>query len=1004
MDSNELRLFISSTLRGLEKEREHLIKNVFPQVRLYCRQRGVTFTEIDLRSGAAEVEDGLGRTIRTCLEEVDKCQPYFIGIFGDQYGWVPDFLDVVMDSDLIAKYPWVEQVAMNEVSLVEMEVMQGALNRSKVGSLSEGPNYISFYHRSEALSEGDDLEKLNALIERIKRTSYPFCEYADVESLGQLVYDDLIGVVDKYWPEEKEPSLLEIERRAHTAFASSRKQAYIPNPLYLKTFREWLDKGDIPLVISGESGLGKSALVAFLVDYYRRKNPDALVVEHYVGASETSGTASAVTLHVIEELVAWYGIEEEVPTKPEALEQEFSNWLFRAGHLSDESDTKLLIVIDALNLLGERGQRLAWLPEAIPKGVKVIVSTTPGKVHDRLLKRGWQEIEVLPLTDKRVRQSIIVRYLGEYQKRLLPEQLTDLVNDNKGLLPLYLRVVAEELRLATDPKLLDAKIKRYVSAETIEEVFQYMLERLERDYGEEEIQKLLPLVCLSHSGLSEVELLSLTGLSRIVLSRLMFALENHLVQKNGLFSFFHDFLRRAVEQRYLTNKSTIKAHRLTIASYFQGQPVNERSIDEVPWQLQEAEEVERLRKFLSSLEVLQQFIRYNDHYLLLGYWLQCGGSEAMAECYSSQLEALFDLNRESIRDIIDLWLLLTELPSLFIDSGVSTYAVSLMRKAIAIWQQEVGQQHLDLGKALLPFANLLNYAGEFDEAEANYQRSLNILKAELGDNDVETAKTLMSLGALQQRLGRYKEALSCSRRAIEIYEKESKATSTNFMLVLNNLAIQLALTGEIEEAKATFFRAHELTIQLYGSEHANTARSWNNLGNLHVEMGEYEKAREYYESALNVRRKVLGKEHPMTARAMHNLGHVFVKVENYEEAEHLFRQSGELLKTKLGETHPTAVYARQALGDLHIKQERYQKAKELFEEMLVIYEEHIGTDLLDYAQCLHSLARIYEAEGNIKESVNLFERALSHYEKKLDSQHNIVKEIQTQLQKISNQE
>lgn len=53
--SNELRVFISSTFRDLQEEREHLIKKIFPEIRALCRDRGIRFTEwitmyIDSRS------------------------------------------------------------------------------------------------------------------------------------------------------------------------------------------------------------------------------------------------------------------------------------------------------------------------------------------------------------------------------------------------------------------------------------------------------------------------------------------------------------------------------------------------------------------------------------------------------------------------------------------------------------------------------------------------------------------------------------------------------------------------------------------------------------------------------------------------------------------------------------------------------------------------------------------------------------------------------------------
>ena len=72
MASNELRLFVSSTFRDLMPEREQLVKKIFPRIRKECRERGVEFTEIDLRWGITEEESRTGRTVRICLEEIDR--------------------------------------------------------------------------------------------------------------------------------------------------------------------------------------------------------------------------------------------------------------------------------------------------------------------------------------------------------------------------------------------------------------------------------------------------------------------------------------------------------------------------------------------------------------------------------------------------------------------------------------------------------------------------------------------------------------------------------------------------------------------------------------------------------------------------------------------------------------------------------------------------------------------------------------------------------------------
>ncbi len=90
---DEFRVFISSTFRDLQAERAHLLNRIFPELRQRAREAGAEFTEIDLRWGLTTEDAEQGRVIRLCLEEVERC-PFFIGIIGDRYGWVPTIDDI----------------------------------------------------------------------------------------------------------------------------------------------------------------------------------------------------------------------------------------------------------------------------------------------------------------------------------------------------------------------------------------------------------------------------------------------------------------------------------------------------------------------------------------------------------------------------------------------------------------------------------------------------------------------------------------------------------------------------------------------------------------------------------------------------------------------------------------------------------------------------------------------------------------------------------------------
>src|SRR5438445_13009810 len=104
------------------------MKHVFPRIRAACRERGMEFTPIDLRWGLTDEDVSMGRIIRTCLEEVDRCRPYFLALLGDRYGWVPSLVEVQKDFRLLQEYPWIEDAVTDGASLIELEIGSGMLN------------------------------------------------------------------------------------------------------------------------------------------------------------------------------------------------------------------------------------------------------------------------------------------------------------------------------------------------------------------------------------------------------------------------------------------------------------------------------------------------------------------------------------------------------------------------------------------------------------------------------------------------------------------------------------------------------------------------------------------------------------------------------------------------------------------------------------------------------------------------------------------------------------
>ena len=84
-----IRVFVSSTFRDMHAERDWLNRFVFPELRSRCLRRGAEFIGVDLRWGVTQQEAEGEGALQICLEEIERCRPFFVCLLGDRFGWIP---------------------------------------------------------------------------------------------------------------------------------------------------------------------------------------------------------------------------------------------------------------------------------------------------------------------------------------------------------------------------------------------------------------------------------------------------------------------------------------------------------------------------------------------------------------------------------------------------------------------------------------------------------------------------------------------------------------------------------------------------------------------------------------------------------------------------------------------------------------------------------------------------------------------------------------------------
>ncbi|MEI6270048.1 MAG: tetratricopeptide repeat protein [Methylococcaceae bacterium] len=983
----EIRVFISSTFRDMHAERDYLVSHVFPHVRRACRERQVEFTDIDLRWGVTKEEAEQGKVVRICLEEINRCRPYFLSLLGERYGWAPLDADLDHKAELLALFPFLESSLKEGLSVTEMEILHGVMDNPDM------TGHCFFYLRDAALTQtlADSLsavtdyfeteqrlqDKLAALKDKVRNCGLPLRDnYASIEALGDLIKQDLLAVLDQQFPADLTPTSLEAEQNAHRSYANDRCKVYIANPRDTEALNAHLNtKTNNALLVTGESGLGKSALLAYWVNQQRIANPDRFIIEHYVGISGDADPV-AIIRRIMAEIKQRTDDSAELPSKPEDIIQDFPLWLAKVGER-----VPLLLIIDGLNQL-ESKQGL-WLPGFWQENVKAIFSVIPGEQLEAFSQREWP-IHTVEALDLNRREQLIREWLASYRKALSTEQTLRIAQAPQTGNPLFLKTVLEELRIFGYFEHLDQRIATLLTANNPQKLFVLVLERLENDFGKDIVTQIMQALWAARRGLSETEIAGITGLSRLVISTFLMAIDAHLAKRGGLLNFFHDYLRQAAKQHCFEDKNAkVNAH-TKLARYFQQQELNTRIAEELPWQWQQAEQWEVLKDCISAIPMFELLYKKDD-LELLAYWLAMGDQFDAGECYTNSLalwEAENNVEQPELADI------LSSLGGFLIERCVClNLAEPLIRRALAIREKVLGPEHPKTANSLGHLAGLLEDQGNYGAAEPLYRRALTIREKVSGAEHSATARSLNNLAGLLDAQGNYDAAEPLYRRALAIHEKVLGSEHPDTAISLNNLAGLLKAQGNYDAAEQLHRRALTIHEKVLGSEHPDTAITLDNLAGLLSVQGNYDAAESLCRRALAINEKVLGAAHPVTSTSFYSLAVFLQNQGNHDAAEHLYRCALTIREKVLGDAHPGTARILGSLAGLLKAQGNYDAAEPLYRRALAIHEKVLGSEHPDTAISLNNLAGLLKAQGNYDPAEHLYRRALAIDEKVLGSEH-----------------
>ena len=977
-DNRQIRIFISSTFRDMQAERDYLITKVFPSLRKYCEERDVNLFELDLRWGISEEEAKQGKVFEICLKEVIKTKPFFIGLLGERYGWIPaeEERKAMADNTVVFEdFPWVSEKLIEGTSITEIEIMEGVL-RSK-----EKMNAY-FYFRSPRIETPQEFrekkgsheeKKLSTLKKSLHEQSvYSVKEYDSIEALGSFVEKDFKALVDELFPQGS-LSPFEKERLRQRIFLKGKTGVYVPNKELNAALEDFTKSDKSAVVITGASGMGKSALLANWIKERQDKSTaeavctvEALnekIIYHFIGASQSEGDYRKIINRLADEVRDIFSISTDAAVSAQSsiedknaqsgfsAEEELQTVLFSLPEIE-----KLIIVLDGIDLLDdtENAKLLNWILP-YPSNVKMIFSALPDdRSMEAFERRACQCINIEALKPDS-RKQIVTDYLRSFSKALAPSQVNQIASDAKTENPLVLLSILDELRIFGVHEKLDERINHYLGAPDSESVFALVLKRIEEIFADKNTQKniakdILSLIAVSRNGLSETEILELSGAAPFYWSQLLNGIAGHLTMTNGLVFFSSRMMQNAAKKRYAPDIETENPYRARIASLMKTHVSFNRKCDELPYQLFMMNDWDKLYDFLIDLNVFN-YIYKKDVYEAGGYWRFLRDTDS--DRYS--MEKYFEI---TAKDKDSLYL--------FYKNVYDFLQIIFSDKPLE-----------------LKFAVKLK-----DLCEEVY-----------GTEDERTAVSYNMTGSMYGILNQFNDGLSFLNQALDIqkriYKKNNQAVSLSYVNIGN---IYLFHSNELyshrnKTAIENYEKALEVQRELSAENKIEAARIYSNMGIAYRNLEDYEKALECNYKAMEIMERILGKNHSHTASAYTNIANCYYLMDDRRNALEYFKKAAVVFETLLDKDNNIVWTTISNVGVLYSNIGDYRNAIKYLEKSMVLQERKFGRNHLNTAISYSTISGCYSSLGDNDKALEYKNQAISIYEALVQEDSDVIKNI-----------
>lgn len=283
---NHIKIFVSSTFLDMDIERD-LIRNVIePRLNDYLASYQYSLEFVDLRhsvqtDSTLTQKERERRIFSVCIDEIERCEPFFIGFIGHRYGWVPyedgvDAPDISVPDDFPIK--------KRDMSVTLYEFCKGIFSynspkqpiiyirdKDSYDSLSESKynNFFECGEKAELIgSVRDYLENSDQILTKHYSMPQERTPIAVKVDFCNMIYEDILQVLSQSVDLRSEDKRNDFET-LQNAFVMNRLRGFRGRNREIEELKKKIEVRSLAGIDAKYPGTGISATICKLYDIYK---------------------------------------------------------------------------------------------------------------------------------------------------------------------------------------------------------------------------------------------------------------------------------------------------------------------------------------------------------------------------------------------------------------------------------------------------------------------------------------------------------------------------------------------------------------------------------------------------------------------------------------------------------------------------------------------------------------------------------------------------------------